>query len=97
MLETLPPQALPWGVFWVGRKEPEGTLRSWLDQRHAIWVENDDFDELMFLVKQIFMFPDPDPNWIENAFRICRQTHDAVSKRMIMLAANTDREVGSLK
>ncbi len=69
MLEGLPPEALPWGVYWVGRKEPQGTIRPWLEVRDAVWVKNDDFDEFMFEVKDTFKLPDPDPSRIEGAFQ----------------------------
>ncbi|MFI5338573.1 MAG: SIR2 family protein [Candidatus Methylomirabilales bacterium] len=80
MLAALGPDALPWGVFWLGRKEPEGIIRDWLEVRNAFWVKIDDFDEFMFLVKSAFNFPDPDPSRIENVFRAFRKKQNELSR-----------------
>lgn len=62
MLEELPAEALPFGVYWVSDREPQGIFRPWLEERGAIWVKHRDFDELMLLFKCEFAIDDPDPN-----------------------------------
>ena len=50
ILGELPSDALPWGVYWVGSKIPEGKIGDWLNKRNAVWVNHRDFDELMLLM-----------------------------------------------
>jgi hypothetical protein len=59
MLESLPEESLPFGVYWVSGTEPRGIFRQWLEARDAVWVEHRDFDELMLLLMQAFKFADP--------------------------------------
>src|SRR5262249_48920896 len=40
LLSGLPARALPHGVWWVSRKQPDGVLASWLRSRDAVWVES---------------------------------------------------------
>jgi Tfp pilus assembly protein PilF len=59
MLERLPDEALPFGVYWISDQEPRGIFRHWLEDRSAVWVQHRDFDELMLLVKFELELPDP--------------------------------------
>lgn len=47
LLEDLPDEALPSGISWLSRTEPEGAVREWLRKRKGIWVKVTDFDEFM--------------------------------------------------
>jgi Tfp pilus assembly protein PilF len=69
MLDTLSAQALPFGVYWVSRKEPRGAVRAWLDSRNAVWVEYADFDKFMVLFRSAFNLPKPDEDRFKEVFR----------------------------
>jgi tetratricopeptide (TPR) repeat protein len=69
MLESLSSQALPFGVYWVSRSEPRGTIRSWLECRNAVWVEYADFDKFMVLLRSAFELPKPDEKRFEEVFQ----------------------------
>ena len=60
MLEALPDESLPFGVYWVSDEEPRGIFRSWIEKREAVWVEHFDFDSIMLLIKAEFGLADPD-------------------------------------
>lgn len=47
LLDGLPEEALPFGVFWVSGSEPRGIILQWLRNREAVWVQYYDFDMLM--------------------------------------------------
>lgn len=69
MLETLPPDALPLGVFWISGEEPQCALRPWLDSRGFSWVRCGDFDELMLTVKEAFDLSLPHGHRFEQLFK----------------------------
>jgi len=54
ILNELPSNALPWGIYWVGSHVPDGNMGGWLEERNAVWVNQNDFDELMLLVLNEF-------------------------------------------
>jgi Tfp pilus assembly protein PilF len=61
MLERLPADALPWGVYWVASELPSSTgMLSWLIKRKAVWVTHRDFDQLMLLLRSEFDLAHPD-------------------------------------
>lgn len=64
-LEELPEESLPFGVYWVSKSEPNGILRRWLEEREAVHVKHQDFDELMLLIKQEFNIDDPNKDRYE--------------------------------
>lgn len=69
MLEGLPPEALPLGVYWLSRREPECVLREWLESRDAVWVETGDFDQAMLLIRDTFGLPHPERIRFDNVFQ----------------------------
>lgn len=85
MLEKLPPEALPLGVYWVSGEEPNCRLREWLDKRDAIWVEKGDFDEFMLLVRNAFNLPHPERKRFEDVFERYTDTYEVLSKRITAL------------
>ena len=85
MIEALPAEALPLGVFWASGQEPQGILRTWLEARDAIWVEQRDFDELMLLVRNVFDLPHPDRKRLEAVFERYADTYKTVSSRVASL------------
>jgi tetratricopeptide (TPR) repeat protein len=82
MLLGLPKEALPYGVYWIGGSEPQGTLRSWLEDRKAIWVERSDFDEMMLLIRDSFDLPHPDKNPFEVVFQKYGETYQTLSDKI---------------
>jgi len=79
MLSALPKEALPFGVYWISGSEPTGALRSWLEERNAIWVEKFDFDEMMLLIRDAFELPHPDQKPFENVFQNYAETYKKLS------------------
>ncbi|MFH0957455.1 MAG: tetratricopeptide repeat protein [Pseudomonadota bacterium] len=86
MLEDLPSEALPLGVFWASREEPGGLIRPWLESRGAVWVKKGDFDEVMLLVRDVFNLPHPDRKRFEEIFSKYTETYDTLSRRIISLS-----------
>jgi Tfp pilus assembly protein PilF len=85
MLEALPAEALPLGVFWTGRREPFGRLRFWLESRDAIWIEKGSFDEMMLLIRDVFDLPHPERRRFEEVFEQYRATYDDLSGHIVAL------------
>lgn len=82
MLESLPVDTLPHGVYWVSANDPRGTLRPWLDGRNSVWVEHRDFDELMLLVKETFGFPHADTWRLHEIATRYERTYKVISHRV---------------
>jgi len=96
MLDALPTNALPLGVYWVSAKEPRTTIAGWLEKREAVWVEKQDFDELMLLVKDACALPHPDEKRLEKVFRGYMETYASLSGRIASLP-DTAPEAPALK
>ncbi len=90
MLEGLPKEALPFGVFWVSHKEPQGIMRPWLETRKAFWIESADFDETMLLVKNAFELPHPDRKRIEAVFENYEQAYKKFTERIRPVAEKAE-------
>ncbi len=85
MLQNLPPEALPLGVYWVSGEEPKCQLGDWLERRNAIWVEKGDFDEFMLLVRDAFDLPHPERKRFEDVFERYTNTYKDLSARVTAL------------
>jgi tetratricopeptide (TPR) repeat protein len=96
MLEVLPSEALPLGVYWTSGREPMNIMRSWLESRDAVWVEKGDFDELMLLVRDVFNLPHPTPMRFDEVFEKYKNTYDTLSRRIVSLTA-TAPDAAALK
>jgi len=96
MLESLPDDALPLGVFWVSGSEPKGEIRDWLDLREAVWVEMGDFDEFMLLVKDAFSIQHPNPQRFEHVFDQYMDTYRTLSSQVDSLP-DTAPDASALK
>jgi Tfp pilus assembly protein PilF len=96
MLETIPIDDLPLGVFWVSGSEPLGAIRPWLETRDAIWVEKGDFDELMLLIRDTFDLPHPDQARFDEVFEKYKGTYDSLSARIVSLP-NTAADASAMK
>lgn len=82
MLEALPQEGLPLGVFWVSAREAQGIIRPWLAARNAVWVHKGDFDELMLLVRDAFELAHPDGTRFKALFEQYTDTYNALSSRI---------------
>ena len=81
MLEGLPEEALPFGVYWVSSREPRGIFRRWLEHRDAVWVEHRDFDKLMELIKQEFDLGEPTDEQFRTAYTKYSRTNERLASR----------------
>ena len=59
LLNELPPEALPFGAYWVHPHEPQNEVRDWLSSRQGVWVRSGWFDEVMLLIRNEFSLPHP--------------------------------------
>ncbi len=57
LLNDLPREALPFGAYWVHPHEPHGQVREWLARRQGVWVRSGWFDEVMLLIRNVFVLP----------------------------------------
>jgi tetratricopeptide (TPR) repeat protein len=96
VLNSLPPQALPLGIWWASATEPEGVLRHWLEKRHAIWIDSPGFDELMLLFQNEFDIPQPNYKKFERVFAGYLDTYKKLEKRVERIP-DSDPEASSLK
>jgi len=71
----------------VHRREPTGVVRPWLENRDAIWVASNGFDELMLLVRNAFDLPQPDARRFDGVFQRYFDAYETLSGRV---QANTD-------
>lgn len=60
ILDELPKDALPWGIYWVHNDMPKSDIGKWLENRKGVWVKHLDFDELMLLIWSQFELKEPD-------------------------------------
>lgn len=82
LLADLPPAALPWGVYWVNDRLPEGPLADWLKQRGAVWVRHLDFDELMLLIWHEFDLDHPDSKRFEDLMETYSDTFKTLNEKL---------------
>ncbi len=82
MLSDLRKEALPYGIYWVNGSEPLGVLRTWLEDRNAIWVEKFDFDETMLLIRDAFELPHPEEKPFADIFQHYSETYKQLSERI---------------
>ena len=96
VLNSLPRQALPLGVWWVNPAKPTGVLASWLSARNAIWVETRGFDELMLLFRDQFGIEPPNSAKFDRVFEEYLKTYRDLSGRVERIP-DSDPEATSLK
>jgi len=78
ILDSLPGDALPWGLYWIGERVPDNDMGTWLRKREAKWVRHKDFDELMLLIFNEFGLEHPE--W--GRFRSLHDTYIGTFKRL---------------
>ncbi|HUB98186.1 MAG TPA: tetratricopeptide repeat protein [Solirubrobacterales bacterium] len=81
-LEGLPDDAIPLGVWWVSRREPQSAIRPWLESRKATWVQADGFDELMLLFREGFEIDHPTAQKFERMISRYRETYEELGSRI---------------
>ncbi|MBI5646918.1 MAG: tetratricopeptide repeat protein [Ignavibacteriae bacterium] len=80
MLNDLPPEALPFGSYWVHPYEPQGAVRAWLVARGGIWVRSGWFDDVMLLVRNELALPHPNRGRFTRIFDEYHTRFQEVSK-----------------
>lgn len=82
IFNDLPKDSLPWGVFWIGNKIPETPIGERLKNNDAIWVEHQDFDELMLLILKEFDLKHPDKEEFNRGLNFYIQTFKSLEEKI---------------
>lgn len=82
ILNDLPRDALPWGIYWISNELPEAPIKKWLIDRSANWVKHLDFDELMLLIRNEFNLSHPDDARFTRLTETYRNTFDRLQKQV---------------
>lgn len=84
-LKKLPPQALPFGIYWVNSSEPPAEMRAWLESlgQPAMWVEHRDFDEIMLLFHNELKLQHPNKDRFDRVFARYKETFEHLSARVL--------------
>jgi protein O-mannosyl-transferase len=93
LLEALPDDALPLGVYWCSQTEPECRLSEWLHKRQAVWVESPRFDEFMLLVHAAMNLSLPKPKRFEDVFDKLMETYKVLTGTITRKPATTKAQV----
>ena len=81
MLESLPGDALPFGVFWISKYKPQNMLRGWLEDRRAIWVKEANFEKLMKRINHKLNLGNPVSKMVEHAMKEGMRTYEMRTER----------------
>lgn len=82
ILNELPSNALPWGIYWIGSKVPDSKIGEWLTNRNARWVKQNDFDELMLLMWKEFNFSHPKKDRFDKLLNTYFETFKSLKNRI---------------
>ena len=82
ILDELPREALPWGIFWINKEIPDGNIGKWLRDRNAVWVDHKDFDELMLLIWNEFGLSHPEETRFTKLMETYKNTFANLSKKL---------------
>ena len=93
ILNDLPKDSLPWGVFWIGNKIPETPIGEWLKNNDAIWVEHQDFDELMLLILKEFDLKHPDKEEFNRGLNFYIQTFKSLEDKIQEKLEGTEKSI----
>ncbi|MAG93400.1 MAG: hypothetical protein CMJ48_06590 [Planctomycetaceae bacterium] len=96
MLERLPDEALPYGVYWVSGSEPRGICRPWLEHRNAVWVEHSDFDLLMSRLEEELSVDPPDETLLRQVFRDVSTSRKELVNRNASETDSSQHKMGGL-
>lgn len=92
LLEGLPNGAPSGGIFWVNDKAPGRSLSGWLEERSGIWVQNDDFDTLMYRVNREFELGHPRIERFDQILQKYDDQYRAVAAQQRKLDADAETE-----
>ena len=77
---TLPPDALPLGVYWINDEVPDTAIGEWLENNNgSFWVPHLDFDSLMLLMRREFDLDHPEEKRFDALMEIYRETFKKLS------------------
>ena len=83
LLNELPQDALPWGIYWVSDRIPDTPLGKWLKNRqNAIWVKHKDFDEFMLLFWNEFKLEHPDKSRFDKLLNTYYETFQKLREKI---------------
>lgn len=83
MLEHLPQEAVPLGVYWVNPEPPPEEMAAWLARRRGIWVKGGgDFDAWMLGLCATLEAPLPASRTIEGFIRRYRSTWQILRSKL---------------
>ena len=69
LLGHLPPEAVPYGAYWVNPQKPTGQILRWLIDRGGVWVRSGWFDEVMLLAREELRLPHPSRKRFDRIFQ----------------------------
>jgi hypothetical protein len=81
MLERLPAEALPLGVYWASDEPPPEQMIDWLTRRQAIWIKGGgDFDTTLLLLADAFELDLPTRSHFDDMYRRYREGFDKLAR-----------------
>ena len=92
MFESLPAEALQFGIYWVSGREPRGLFRAWLESRHAVWVRHGDFDSLMNLMRIEFDIDDPKGDRLDGMLKDYKALKEKLAVEIQARASKEDKK-----
>ncbi len=92
LLRELSPGSLPWGIYWVNKQIPEGDVGDWLEERDAIWVKHQDFDEFMLLLWGEFGLEHPEEKRFADLFGNYRSSFEKLQVKVASSPGSEDKE-----
>ncbi|MDD4446324.1 MAG: SIR2 family protein [Methanothrix sp.] len=96
ILNELPREARPWGVFWINKDVPDGNIGKWIRERKAVWVDHTDFDELMLLIWNEFKLSHPEESRFTKLMDAYKSTFANLSKKLDLAPeSETKKELSS--
>ena len=93
ILNDLPADSLPWGIYWIGNNIPNSDLGKWLRKRKAIWVKHRDFDELMLLILNEFSLKHPDNKRFEKLINTYQETFKKLKTQIDIKAETPEKKL----
>lgn len=79
-LQSLPHDAIPFGIFWVNDQKPQGAFGDWLTRRQATWVNHRDFDQAMLVLGMELELDRPDRGRVNKIFDNYEKTEQQLIK-----------------
>ena len=93
ILQELPAESLPLGVYWINDHLPENVIGQWLERRQAVWVRHCDFDELMLLLWSEFALKHPDRQRFDRLLSTYLDTFQKMKHKLLARPESQEKEV----